>query len=836
MKHAKHLLAALLSLTALTAGQTAEAENKTVTYTFTVEFASGNPNRATFTFTPTGDQFGTRTGTKTATISDTRSTTGFTVDLDDGVRLTYSQDEGKLSFMGSNAFCLNWTNDGGNSRFTVSCTDYYIRHVKLATSSGNVLSGTGMPVPTSNGLLDVDVDIAKYAQYTANVSSVLTFGSITLTLADHPYTAPENITGLTYNGTEGYYEIADADDLCVLAAYVNDNHNCAGLSFKQTADITFSHNTAWNDDESTEHNFDGIGYAIYNTSGSLYEFGFSGTFDGGGHTVSGIRIYKPRTACFGLFGDVDGAAVKNIVLADTRITGTTSIGGIVGRNNHSTVSGCTVGSNVTICGYGYKTLQACSVGGIVGMNWGGTVTGCTSSAVLTTNNVDYSNYFGGVVGSNSGSVSDCHAYGVILPNVEAAGAIVGQNNWSDGTSAPLSGNTYHSCIWGSYAFNIGVGEYYILSGSYVSGDQTGAAVNTYSLWLFENRDNSAVIAGYAATYTGNSSTAYGATHPSVGNLTVTLKGCTLYKDGKWNTLCLPFDVGSLTGDTNPLKGATLMEIDKTTANASGQVTGFDSGSGTLTLNFKNASSIEKRKPYIVKWESGENILEPQFRNVNGSRLGSLSSNTGFVTSTDGSVTFRSTFSPVSLTAGDNTKLVFGRNNTVGFPTEDGSLPAFNSYFTVNNGAEISDIVLDFGDGTNTISVTARQATFAGQNRYWATFCHPSYNYRLPAGAQAFTMGSDKALYRVGDGSVIPAGCAVVIMADASELTLTMTGNSATPEDGNILRGTSASTSASTLVSGSQKVYVLGASGGTSGTVGFFPYTGTLPANKAYYVE
>ena len=64
--------------------------------------------------------------------------------------------------------------------------------------------------------------------------------------------------------------------------------------------------------------------------------------------------------------------------------------------------------------------------------------------------------------------------------------------------------------------------------------------------------------------------------------------------------------------------------------------------------------------------------------------------------------------------------------------------------------------------SNTISLSAQQANFAGQTHYWTTFYHSSNSYNLPSGARAFYMGSDHALNLIGDGSVIPAGCAVVI--------------------------------------------------------------------------
>ena len=71
--------------------------------------------------------------------------------------------------------------------------------------------------------------------------------------------------------------------------------------------------------------------------------------------------------------------------------------------------------------------------------------------------------------------------------------------------------------------------------------------------------------------------------------TVTLNGRTLYTDGDWNTLCLPFSLSSLGG--TPLEGFTVMELDGQTSNLT---------DGTLTLNFTNATGIVAGKPYIVK--------------------------------------------------------------------------------------------------------------------------------------------------------------------------------------------------------------------------------------------
>ena len=71
---------------------------------------------------------------------------------------------------------------------------------------------------------------------------------------------------------------------------------------------------------------------------------------------------------------------------------------------------------------------------------------------------------------------------------------------------------------------------------------------------------------------------------------VSLYGRTLYRDGYWNTLCLPFSLASLTG--TPLEGFTVMELDGTTSHLDGD--------GTLYLNFKASDGIEAGNPYIVK--------------------------------------------------------------------------------------------------------------------------------------------------------------------------------------------------------------------------------------------
>ena len=96
---------------------------------------------------------------------------------------------------------------------------------------------------------------------------------------------------------------------------------------------------------------------------------------------------------------------------------------------------------------------------------------------------------------------------------------------------------------------------------------------------------------------------------------------------------------------------------------------------------------------------------------------------------------------------------------------------------------------------NPLPLTVNEASMHGVTRYWGTFYHPSFSYKLPDGTQAFYMKDDYALYRVGaDGSVIPANTPVVIMSEKAAVSLTPCDNDhGISVSGNILKGTSVQT-------------------------------------------
>ncbi len=153
----------------------------------------------------------------------------------------------------------------------------------------------------------------------------------------------------------------------------------------------------------------------------------------------------------------------------------------------------------------------------------------------------------------------------------------------------------------------------------------------------------------------------------------------------------------------------------------------------------------------------------------------------------------------------------------------------------------ADVTISATFELSDVQLTLNRASLNGVTKYWGTF-YATTAYQLPEGAQAFYMKSDKSLYMVGtDGTVIPAGEAVVVMSDGdlteSSITLTLTPMTAEiTVTGNFLQGKASATPVSSLsIESGKSVYVLSAD--TDGNLGFFVFSGTeIPANKAYYVE
>ena len=188
---------------------------------------------------------------------------------------------------------------------------------------------------------------------------------------------------------------------------------------------------------------------------------------------------------------------------------------------------------------------------------------------------------------------------------------------------------------------------------------------------------------------------------------VTLSGRTLYKDGSWNTLCLPFEV-TIAG--SPLDGDNVqaMTLNTTMSNLA---------DGTLTLNFDAATTIPAGTPFIIKWNNtGVNIENPVFEGV------TVSNATNDAT-VEGVLTFTGTYAPVTIAdGGDNTKLYLGNGNKLYYPNAAMTIGCQRAYFQLAPGEPASPVrafVLNFGDEYTGIK-NGQWSMDNGQSETWLT--------------------------------------------------------------------------------------------------------------------
>ena len=343
-------------------------------------------------------------------------------------------------------------------------SDIYYPSGKTMTLGG----GTGYTVTVDGSNPVTYVPVAENAGvYTFSMPS----GNITVSGApdfDGLWHADDDHDGTT---AERAYIITTTDGLNLLASMVNLGNTYSGKYFKLDADISYDHTTDWDDASSTENNFVAIGNP---SDGNNTKF--SGIFDGCDHTVSGIRIYNPSGNHMGLFGSILNATVKNVRVADIRITGKSDIGGIAGTSQSSDIDNCHVSATVAI----HSVVNSSQFhGGIVGTNWkystsvNSRVLNCTSSVRLTkTGNLSNCGWWGGIVGSNNGTgavVSNCFATGVYVDDWGRSGAVVGSNVELGGSNeGTLSNNYYNGCMVSDHISNIGHG---------ISGDAQDVTVN-----------------------------------------------------------------------------------------------------------------------------------------------------------------------------------------------------------------------------------------------------------------------------------------------------------------------------------------------------------------------
>ena len=214
--------------------------------------------------------------------------------------------------------------------------------------------------------------------------------------------------------SNGSYTVTSADGLMNVAELVNGGKTDINITLDKNIDLTGKEWTP-------------IGTSFSNS--------YTGTFDGGGHTITGLTV-TTNDEYAGLFGCLgEAGTVKNVVMEGVQITNnhSSSFAGGVAGFSWGTIENCSVSGSVSGTVY---------VGGVVGAQWGGTTTGCSSSATVK-GMVDV----GGVAGQTNGSatLTACYATGNVTLEIDpikniSGGGLVGFNGGSSVLACYATGN------------------------------------------------------------------------------------------------------------------------------------------------------------------------------------------------------------------------------------------------------------------------------------------------------------------------------------------------------------------------------------------------------------
>ena len=237
--------------------------------------------------------------------------------------------------------------------------------------------------------------------------------------------------------SNGSYTVYNADGLMNIAKLVNGGKSDINITLTADIDLTGKD---------------------WTPIGTDYDNSYKGTFDGGGHTITGLT-FTTNDEYAGLFGWLNRAGtVKNVVMEGVQITSNQiyggSIGGVVG-SGWGTIENCSVSGSVSGTVY---------VGGVVGVQIGGSITGCSSSATVK-GTVDV----GGVAGqtNSSATLTACYATGNVIIEMDtkkniAGGSLVGMN----------AGSSLLACYATGNVTSTGSSTGYVYIGGFLGGNYT----------------------------------------------------------------------------------------------------------------------------------------------------------------------------------------------------------------------------------------------------------------------------------------------------------------------------------------------------------------------------
>lgn len=192
---------------------------------------------------------------------------------------------------------------------------------------------------------------------------------------------------------------------------------------------------------------------------------------------------------------------------------------------------------------------------------------------------------------------------------------------------------------------------------------------------------------------------------------VTLAGRTLYKDGNWNTITLPFDVDI---DDSALEGAIARSLTEASIDT-------NEDKAILNLYFSDEeSTLVAGKPYLIRWTDGDDIVNPVFNNVIINNA-----NRSFVSGEGATrVAFLGNYDVKSFTNDDsNSILLMGGNNTLRYANANAGLGACRAYFEIGedgNAARLTDFCFDFGGETTGIRSIGNDSLTKDNDDAWYT--------------------------------------------------------------------------------------------------------------------
>ena len=371
------------------------------------------------------------------TLEFTHRTARVTIELKPGTGFT--------SVAGATVSLVSLSADNGNPTA-----------IKTYNASGNTYEALTVPQTVAAGKPFVKVELGGGTFYFRPQNNVvLEAGS------RYKYTVKVNATGLTLEGcTIGDWADGGGESGAAELGYIYDSntktytvYNADGLlAWNEAAQKDRSINcTLTADIDLTGKDWTPIGTNFYNS--------YTGTFDGGGHTIMGLTV-TTNDQYVGLFGRLgEAGTVKNVVMDGIQITCNHRLGyagGVAGFSWGGTIENCSVSGSVsgTIC-----------AGGVVGVQWEASITGCSSSAT-----VKGMVQVGGVAGeTNAGAtMAACYATGNVTIEIDPidnirGGGLVGFNAGSSVLACYATGNVTST---GSGTGNVYIGGF--LGGNYTT--------------------------------------------------------------------------------------------------------------------------------------------------------------------------------------------------------------------------------------------------------------------------------------------------------------------------------------------------------------------------------